>query len=99
MITNTRKKKMRYSQKMKDVAFNLQIRPESIPSEIQRYINDEGLSLVEVADEKLGISKATLGYWLRKFDLEVVKLVLAPHEEVIIKRTGSFDPGSNVIVP
>tara|TARA_R100000306_G_scaffold61292_2_gene63433 strand:+ start:259 stop:555 length:297 start_codon:yes stop_codon:yes gene_type:complete len=98
MITNTRKKKMRYSRKMKDVASYYLMRPESLPSEIQRYVNDDGLSLVKVAEE-FGISKATLGYWLRKFDLEVVKLVLAPHEEVIIKSPGSFDPGTKVIVP
>ena len=89
---------MRPTKTMKDVASYYQMRPESLAFEIQRYINDEGYSLVKVAKE-FGISKALLGYWIKKLKLEKVQLVLAPGEEVIIKSPGSFDPGSNVIVP
>ena len=46
-------------------------------------INEIGLSAT--ADE-LGVSKATLGYWLLKLGIEVRRVALAPGETLEIKR-------------
>ena len=46
-------------------------------------VNEVGLSAT--ADE-LGVSKATLGYWLLKLGIEVRRVALAPGETLEIKR-------------
>ncbi len=46
-------------------------------------INEMGLT---AAAEELGVSKATLGYWLLKFGLRVERVVLARGEEIEIKK-------------
>ena len=48
-------------------------------------VTDQGLS--RTADE-LGVSKATLGYWLLKVGIEVKRIAIAPGESVEVKRAG-----------
>jgi hypothetical protein len=48
-------------------------------------VTDQGLS--RTADE-LGVSKATLGYWLLKLGIEVKRIAIAPGESVEVKRAG-----------
>ena len=48
-------------------------------------VTDYGLTAT--ADE-IGVSKATLGYWLLKLGIEVHRIALAPGETVEIKRQG-----------
>ena len=48
-------------------------------------VTDQGLS--RTADE-LGVSKATLGYWLLKLHIEVRRVALAPGESLEVKRAG-----------
>ena len=47
-------------------------------------INDQGLSATAAA---LGVSKATLGYWLLKLGISVRRVALAPGESLEVKRT------------
>ena len=92
------RKRLRYTTKMKDVALNLGVKPRSLPDEIKRYINDEGLSQTEVA-EILGVKKATLAYWIHFFKLEMISVCVGPTEEAIVVDKATGDPGSNVITP
>ena len=48
-------------------------------------VTDQGLS--RTADE-LGVSKATLGYWLLKLGITVRRVALAPGESLEVKRAG-----------
>lgn len=41
--------------------------------------------------EELGISKATLGYWLLKLNIKVKRVAIAPGDTVIIERTKHED--------
>jgi hypothetical protein len=52
---------------------------------LPEMITEEGLT--ETA-KKLGMSKATLAYWLLKLQIRVVRIALAPGENYEIKRTG-----------
>ena len=38
--------------------------------------------------DRLGVSKATLGYWLLKLRIDVQRVALAPGESVEIRRAG-----------
>ena len=38
--------------------------------------------------EELGVSKATLGYWLLKLGINVQRVALAPGESIEVKRAG-----------
>ena len=40
------------------------------------------------AADQLGVSKATLGYWLLKFGINVRRVALAPGETLEVKRVG-----------
>ena len=51
---------------------------------LPEMINERGLS--STAGE-LGISKATLGYWLLKLRIEVRRVALAPGETLEVKRS------------
>ena len=51
---------------------------------LPQMITDTGLT--ETA-RRLNLSKATLGYWLLKLQIRVVRVALAPGEEIEIKRT------------
>lgn len=46
-------------------------------------VNDRGLT--ETA-KVLGLSKATLGYWMLKFQIRVERVALRPNEEIRIER-------------
>lgn len=46
---------------------------------LPRLINDKGLT--DTAEE-LGLGKATLGYWLLKLHIRVVRVALKPDEEI-----------------
>jgi hypothetical protein len=46
-------------------------------------VNEVGLSATA---EELGVSKATLGYWLLKLGINVQRVALAPGETLEIKR-------------
>ena len=46
-------------------------------------VNELGLSATA---EELGVSKATLGYWLLKMRIDVRRVALAPGETLEVKR-------------
>ncbi len=46
-------------------------------------VTERGLSATA---EELGVSKATLGYWLLKLGINVQRIALAPGESIEIKR-------------
>ena len=50
---------------------------------LPEMVNEKGLSAT--ADE-LGVSKATLGYWLLKLGISVRRVALAPGETLEVKR-------------
>ena len=52
---------------------------------LPEMVTDQGLS--ETADA-LGVSKATLGYWLLKLGINVRRVALAPGETLEVKRVG-----------
>ena len=52
---------------------------------LPEMVTEQGLS--STADE-LGVSKATLGYWLLKLGIEVRRVALAPGESLEVKRAG-----------
>ena len=51
---------------------------------LPEIINERGLSGAAIA---LGVSKATIGYWLLKLGLETKRVTLARGETLEIKRT------------
>ena len=52
---------------------------------LPEMVTEQGLSAT--ADE-LGVSKATLGYWLLKLGINVRRVALAPGETLEVKRLG-----------
>ena len=48
-------------------------------------VTDQGLS---VTANQIGVSKATLGYWLLKLGINVQRVALAPGETLEVKRVG-----------
>ncbi len=48
-------------------------------------VNDVGLSATA---EELGVSKATLGYWLLKLGISVRRIAVSPNEVVEIRKIG-----------
>ena len=53
---------------------------------LPEMVNEMGLT---GAAKKLGVSKATLSYWLLKLGIQIRRVALAPGEEIEIKRIGS----------
>ena len=53
---------------------------------LPEIVNDVGLT---GAAKRLGVSKATLSYWLLKLDIEIRRVALAPGEEIEIRRVSS----------
>jgi hypothetical protein len=52
---------------------------------LPEMVTEQGLS--HTADQ-LGVSKATLGYWLLKLGINVRRVALAPGETLEVKRVG-----------
>jgi len=52
---------------------------------LPEMVTDQGLS---VTADQLGVSKATLGYWLLKLGINVRRVALAPGETLEVKRAG-----------
>ncbi len=52
---------------------------------LPEMVTDQGLSNTA---EQLGVSKATLGYWLLKLGINVRRVALAPGESLEVKRVG-----------
>lgn len=52
---------------------------------LPEMVTDRGLSSTA---EELGVSKATLGYWLLKLGIDVRRVALAPGESLEVRRTG-----------
>lgn len=52
-------------------------------------VNELGLT---GAAKRLGVSKATLGYWLLKFQITVRRVALAPGEQLEVKRVSGSAP-------
>lgn len=52
---------------------------------LPEMVTDQGLSMTA---EQLGVSKATLGYWLLKLGINVRRVALAPGETLEVKRAG-----------
>lgn len=50
---------------------------------LPELVNEKGLSATA---EELGVSKATLGYWLLKLGISVRRVALAPGETLEVKR-------------
>jgi len=50
---------------------------------LPEMVNEEGLT---GAAKQLGVSKATLSYWLLKLGIEIRRVALAPGEEIEIRR-------------
>jgi len=51
---------------------------------LPEMVNEKGLS---VTAQELGVSKATLGYWLLKLGINVRRVALAPGETLEVKRS------------
>ena len=52
---------------------------------LPEMVNEMGLSITA---QELGVSKATLGYWLLKLGINVRRVALAPGETLEVKRSG-----------
>jgi hypothetical protein len=52
---------------------------------LPEMVTDQGLSATA---DHLGVSKATLGYWLLKLGINVKRVALAPGETIEVKRVG-----------
>lgn len=52
---------------------------------LPEMVNEKGLSATA---HDLGVSKATLGYWLLKLGIQVRRIALAPGENLEVTRTG-----------
>jgi hypothetical protein len=50
---------------------------------LPELVNEKGLSYTAL---ELGVSKATLGYWLLKLGINVRRVALAPGETLEVKR-------------
>ena len=50
---------------------------------LPQLVNDQGLTATA---DTLGVSKATLGYWMLKMGINVKRVALAPGEVLEVKR-------------
>ena len=51
---------------------------------LPRLINDIGLT--EAAQE-MGVSKATIGYWMLKMGIHVERVAVMPGDQLVVKKT------------
>ena len=83
---NNRAPRVKKSKKMLEVEATLD---EPLEDKLPQMINDAGLT--ETA-KKLGVSKATLGYWLLKFGITVHRVALRPNETIkVVSDRGQGD--------
>jgi hypothetical protein len=52
---------------------------------LPQLVTEHGLSATA---EQLGVSKATLGYWLLKLGINVRRIALAPGDSIRVRRAG-----------
>ena len=50
---------------------------------LPRLVTEQGLSATA---DQIGVSKATLGYWLLKLRIDVRRIAVAPGETIEVKR-------------
>ena len=50
---------------------------------LPEMVNEKGLSMTA---QEMGVSKATLGYWLLKLGIDVQRVALAPGETLEVRR-------------
>ena len=50
---------------------------------LPRMVDEHGLT---GTSEKLGVSKATIGYWMLKLNIRTERVALAPGEEIVVTR-------------
>ena len=53
---------------------------------LPEMVTEQGLTATA---DSLGVSKATLGYWLLKLGINVKRIALSPGETIEVKRTTS----------
>lgn len=58
---------------------------QALEKMLPEMVTDQGLSATA---DQLGVSKATLGYWLLKLGINVKRVALAPGETLEVKRSG-----------
>ena len=58
---------------------------QSLEKILPEMVTEYGLS---ASADQLGVSKATLGYWLLKLGINVRRVALAPGETLEVKRVG-----------
>ncbi|MDP6667988.1 MAG: hypothetical protein QF357_11430 [Dehalococcoidia bacterium] len=69
----------------KMVAIERRIR-RPLEKALPEMVNEHGLTGTAT---RLGVSKATLSYWLLKLGIEIRRVALAPGEEIEIRRISS----------
>ncbi len=55
---------------------------------LPELVNDQGMTATA---DTLGVSKATLGYWMLKMGINVRRVALAPGEVLEVKRTDYYN--------
>ena len=73
------------ARKTKKMAAVEEVLHQPLEKVLPEMVTEQGLSAT--ADE-LGVSKATLGYWLLKLGINVRRVALAPGETLEVKRLG-----------
>ena len=58
---------------------------ESLETLLPKMVTARGLSKTA---ERLGVSKATLGYWMSKFRIDVRRVALGPGDTLTLERHG-----------
>ena len=56
---------------------------QNLEDMLPELVTENGLSATA---DHLGVSKATLGYWLLKLGINVQRVALAPGETIVVKR-------------
>ena len=72
----------RKSKKMIEVANKFK---QPLEDMLPQMVTEYGLT---ASADQLGVSKATLGYWLLKLGINVRRVALAPGDSIEVKRVG-----------
>ena len=57
---------------------------EPLEHTIPRLVNESGITH---AAQQMGVSKATVNYWMLKLGIRVQRIAITPGEEITVKRT------------